>query len=307
MIKSFSVKLKTENAFDLASAVASSSGLLRELYDDKTPEGLSRYENVQELLNGIKEFVDTGRSITPPGDEEFNQDPDAIRTLDIFMQDIALLTDTDEEDKDNDDKVSLMTLHSAKGLEFPAVYVVGLEENLFPSQRSMDSREDLEEERRLFYVGITRAEKKLSISYATSRYKWGNLNTCEPSRFIEEIDPSFIEESGPLPKSNHMPFDEPVIERWNGKYNAGPARRPQSPLNQTPSNLKKIDSSAVKNFEGSDTGNIQSGMQVEHEKFGEGKVLQVEGKAGDLKATVFFQSVGTKQLLLKYAKLKIVG
>jgi DNA helicase-2/ATP-dependent DNA helicase PcrA len=178
MIRSFSVKLKTCNAFDLASHIATSTGLLRELYQDKTPEGLSRYENIQELLNGIKEFVDNGRSITPRGDEENYQDEQTLRTLDLFMQDIALLTDADDDDKSNDDKVSLMTIHSAKGLEFPAVYVVGLEENLFPSQMSLDSRDDLEEERRLFYVAITRAEKKLTISYANSRYRWGNLISC---------------------------------------------------------------------------------------------------------------------------------
>ncbi|HNQ61023.1 MAG TPA: 3'-5' exonuclease [Bacteroidia bacterium] len=308
MIKSFSVKIKSLNAFDLASSIASSSGLLRELYDDKTPEGLSRYENVQELLNGIREFVDTGRSITPTGDEEINQDPDALRTLDLFMQDIALLTDADEDDKENDDKVSLMTLHAAKGLEFPAVFVVGLEENLFPSQRSMDSREDLEEERRLFYVGITRAEKKLSISYATSRYKWGNLNVCEPSRFLDEIDPEFIEESTPLPKSNQMPFDEPVLDRWgSNQSDAGRNKARPEITRSVPAGLKKIDSAAVRSFSGSDTAGIQAGMEVAHEKFGIGTVLAVEGKAGDLKATVQFQGIGIKQLLLKYAKLKILG
>jgi len=308
MIKSFSVQLKTLNAFDLASSIASSSGLLRELYDDKTPEGLSRYENVQELLNGIREFVDTGRSITPTGDEDINQDPDALRTLDLFMHDIALLTDADDDDKENDDKVSLMTLHAAKGLEFPAVFVVGLEENLFPSQRSMDSREDLEEERRLFYVGITRAEKKLSISYATSRYKWGNLNTCEPSRFLDEIDPEFIEESTPLPKNNQMPFDEPVFDRWGSGRSGATKKKPQTEVPRVvPAGLKKIDSAAVRSFGADDTSGIQEGMEVEHEKFGTGTVLAVEGKSGDLKATVNFQRVGTKQLLLKYAKLKILG
>ncbi len=307
MIKSFSVKLKSLNAFDLASSIASSTGLLRELYDDKTPEGLSRYENVQELLNGIREFVETGRSITPQGDEDVNQDPDALRTLDLFMQDIALLTDADDDDKENDDKVSLMTLHAAKGLEFPSVFVVGLEENLFPSQRSMDSREDLEEERRLFYVGITRAEKKLSISYATSRYKWGNLSTCEPSRFIDEIDPEFIEESGPLQKTNHMPFDEPTLDRWGSGQTGIQKKKQATSAPVIPARLKKLDSAAVQSFSGDDTSAVQTGMQVEHEKFGAGKVMQVEGKAGDLKATVFFQSVGTKQLLLKYAKLKILG
>ena len=164
LIRSFRVKLKSVDAWDLASQIASTTGFLRELYEDKTPEGLSRYENVQELLNGIREFTETGRSITPQGDESINQDPDQLRTLDIYMQDIALLTDADDEQEKDTDVVSLMTIHAAKGLEFTAVHVVGLEENLFPSQMSLDSREDLEEERRLFYVAITRAEKKLTIS-----------------------------------------------------------------------------------------------------------------------------------------------
>lgn len=307
MIRSLSLKLKNSNAFELASAIASSSGLLRELYDDKTPEGVSRYENVQELLNGIREFVETGNSITPQGDEVHNQDPDAVRTLDMFMQDIALLTDADDDDKSNDDKVSLMTLHAAKGLEFPAVYVVGLEENLFPSQRSLDSREDLEEERRLFYVGITRAEKKLSISYATSRYKWGNLITCEPSRFIEEIDPSFIEDHSPMRKSEPLPFDQFPQERWGNGQGLTGSKQFKASTAVIPGNFKKVSPALSETSVSAELSGIQPGMEVEHEKFGTGIVLNVEGKDSDRKATVNFGSVGTKQLLLKYARLKILG
>lgn len=304
MIRSFAVRLKTENAFDLASSIASSTGLLRELYDDKTPEGLSRYENVQELLNGIREFVDSGRRITPAGDESHHQDPEGIRTLDQFMQDIALLTDADSEDDNNDDKVALMTIHAAKGLEFPAVYAVGLEENLFPSQRSMESREDLEEERRLFYVAITRAGKKLTISYANSRYRWGNLMNCEPSRFLEEIDPAYVEEVGsPLRKKDDFVFGDLPFDRWNTKSGLG--NKAASPSVIQPK-LKKINSEGVRSFSGT-TATINPGMEVEHERFGTGKVLQVEGEAPDFKATVFFYGVGNKQLLLKYAKLKVVG
>lgn len=306
MMKSFSVRMKTENAFELASGISTSTGLLRELYSDKTPEGLSRYENVQELLNGIREFVDTGRSITPKSDEEINQDPDALRSLDQFMQDIALLTDADDDDPENNDKVSLMTIHAAKGLEFPAVYIVGLEENLFPSQMSMDSREDLEEERRLFYVAITRAEKKLTISFANSRYKWGNLINCEPSRFIEEIDPDYVEEIGGQTHKHHgnLFYDQHMDERWDPrtvKKETIASRAKPAP------HLKKIESSEVDNFISDDAAAIQAGMQVEHQRFGPGKVLLVEGNASDLKATVFFQGFGQKQLLLKYAKLKIIG
>jgi DNA helicase-2/ATP-dependent DNA helicase PcrA len=311
MIRSFTVKLKIDNAFDLASHIATSSGLLRELYQDKTPEGLSRYENIQELLNGIKEFVDNGRSITPRGDEENYQDEKTPRTLDLFMQDIALLTDADDDDKSNDDKVSLMTIHSAKGLEFPAVFVVGLEENLFPSQMSLDSRDDLEEERRLFYVAITRAEKKLTISYANSRYRWGNLISCEPSRFIEEIDPSYIEESGGYQRKSNFIFDEHPAERWDRSFSSNQNTDSLKTLIQkkvVPApHLKKLSSNEMTNFEGGDTSGIQTGMQVEHSKFGIGKVILVEGTPGDLKATVFFEGFGNKQLLLKFAKLRIIG
>ncbi len=305
MIRSFKVRLKTDNAYELANHIATSTGLLRELYQDKTPEGLSRYENVQELLNGIREFVDTGRSITPRGDEEFN-DENALRTLEMFMQDIALLTDADDTDKNDTDKVSLMTIHAAKGLEFPAIYVVGLEENLFPSQMSMDSREDLEEERRLFYVAITRAERKLTISYANSRYKWGNLINCEPSRFIDEVNPEFIEDSGVRKTRGESFLEDHSEERWD-------SRSPVPQLNKVfkkstpPPGMKRMQSAEVKSFDGDDTAGIQQGMSVEHAKFGLGKVVLVEGNPGDLKATVFFKGFGNKQLLLKYAKLKIVG
>ncbi len=305
MIKSFAVKLQIDNAYDLASHISTSSALLRELYQDKTPEGLSRYENIQELLNGIKEFVETGRSITPLGDEQI-YDTGEIRTLEQYMQDIALLTDADEEETANDDKVSLMTIHAAKGLEFKAVYIVGLEENLFPSQRSMDTREDLEEERRLFYVAITRAESKLTISYAHSRYKWGNLISCEPSRFIEEIDPQFIEEKGGRSQRANFVFDERPDDRWTDRPVVKNVNA-TFPKAQSTVGLKKINSSEVRNFEGDDTSGIVPGMEVEHVKFGLGKVVAVEGMPGDLKATVSFPGFGNKQLLLKFAKLRIVG
>ena len=313
MIRSFEVKLKSENAFDLANTIATSSGLLRDLYQDKTPEGLSRYENVQELLNGIKEFVDTGRSITPDGDEDVNQDPDTVvRTLDRYMQDIALLTDADDDEEGNDDKVALMTIHAAKGLEFRAVHVVGLEENLFPSQMAMNSREDLEEERRLFYVAITRAEKKLTISYANSRYKWGNLISCEPSRFIEEIDPQFIEETTTRQSRNNISFEDMPFDRWERSTTSVSSKPTLTDIQQKLNNgsLKKLskpsESTAIPTFEGDDTSKLSEGMEVEHVKFGLGKVMLVEGNPGDLKATVYFPGFGNKQLLLRFAKLRIV-
>jgi DNA helicase II / ATP-dependent DNA helicase PcrA len=300
MIKSFAVKLKSDNAYDLASRIAASTGFLKDLYADKTPEGLSRYENVQELLSGIKEFVETGRSITPAGDESSYADTGEVRTLELYMQDISLLTDADDENKDAD-TVSLMTIHAAKGLEFPAVYVVGLEENLFPSQLSVNSREDLEEERRLFYVAITRAEKKLTLSYANTRFRWGNLISNEPSRFIEELDMQHIEESGVRKPSFDFVFNG-IEERWD----ANPAPKAGSRF-APPASLKKVTSADVKNFTGDDTSDIQVGMEVEHQRFGIGKVLLLEGKDADRKALIFFQGIGQKQLLLKFARLKILS
>ena len=294
MIKSFSVQLKTRNAFDLGKQISSSSGILKDLYEDKTPEGLSRYENIEELLNAIKDF--TEQKIVANEDGEIVS---PIHTLDEFMQDIALLTDADEKDKDDANHVSLMTIHAAKGLEFPFVYVVGLEENLFPSIMSLNSRADLEEERRLFYVALTRAMKHVTISYAESRYRWGNLTPCEPSRFIEEIEEKYID------------FPQQVLSRPRATF---PFERKKSKIstpgfaNLKKKSLKKIGSATDKApaMNPEDIESLQAGMQVEHQRFGKGKVISVEGLGGNKKATVFFANVGQKQLLLKFAKLTII-
>ena len=189
MIKSFGALLKTRNAFELAKHIAASSGLIREMHEDKTPEGVSRFENMEELLNAIREFTGSPRTNPETGEIEEN----VVRTLDEFLQDVALLTDADYGDKEGTDRVVLMTVHSAKGLEFPYVFVTGLEENLFPSIQSLNSRADLEEERRLFYVAVTRAQEKLTLAYAENRYRWGNLTMCEPSRFISEVPENLID------------------------------------------------------------------------------------------------------------------
>uniref|UniRef100_UPI0024A9593A 3'-5' exonuclease n=1 Tax=Phaeodactylibacter xiamenensis TaxID=1524460 RepID=UPI0024A9593A len=188
----FKINLKKKNAYESLEEIAQTTTLLKELFTDKTPEGIARYDNIQELLNGAKEFVD---------DVDVNEG-NIDRSLAVFLQDIALLTDADEKKDDDNNKVSLMTIHAAKGLEYPYVYIVGLEENLFPSQLSLNSRSELEEERRLFYVALTRAEKEVNLSYAASRYRWGNLNYCEPSRFIEEIDQQFLEYNEPQNKQD---------------------------------------------------------------------------------------------------------
>ena len=316
MIRSHTVKLTEMNAYDLASVIATSSGLLKELYDDKTPEGMSRYENIQELLNAIKEFTVSGKTPVPgPQFEEeatlgANAVVQNIRTLPMFMQDIALLTDADDDDSDND-KVSLMTVHAAKGLEFPHVYIVGLEENIFPSAWMLDDRADLEEERRLFYVAVTRAEKKLTLSYAESRYRWGKLVSCEPSRFLSEVDPQCLE-AETTKRNFFSPFanDSTYAKSESSKFKVQSSKSIITNNKQqttNPLHMKRV--SALKNvstaFEGDDSREIQVGMDVEHQRFGDGKVMLVEGNYPDLKATVFFQGLGHKQLLLRFAKLKI--
>ncbi len=298
-IKSFAAVAKNSSAYDAALHIAQHSGLLKDLYDDKSVEGLSRYENIQELLNGIKEF----------SEREDIED----KGLDVFMQDIALLTNDDNDKGDNKDTVSLMTIHSSKGLEFPQVYIVGLEENLFPSQMALNSRADLEEERRLFYVAITRAEKKLHISYATSRFKFGSLINCEPSRFLDEIDPKYLELDFVKKAPTGNPFFENERSQWQSKTtssnNSGDHfSKPKPPVTgkvKTTSLLAKAHVPTV-GFTPDDTSNLQVGEEVEHERFGFGKVIQIEGTKPDIKATIFFKEIGQKQLLLKFAKLRIV-
>ena len=294
MIKSFKAALNSKTSYDLGYEIAKSSGLLKTLHEDKTPEGVARYDNIQELLSGMKLFAE----------QENPDDPDKINTLPDFLIDVALLTDADSDDDDMD-KVSLMTIHAAKGLEFPYVYIVGLEENLFPSQMSLNSRTELEEERRLFYVAITRAKKRAWLSYAETRFKWGNLLYCEPSRFIEDIEEkylSFSHASKAAARSNTLDFNTERSGYF--KKTSKPSFTPPGGRKLKP--LKKSQSTVDPNFTASDSSEIQAGMEVEHQRFGRGKVLSIEGKAPDKKATVFFPSAGQKQLLLKFAKLKIV-
>jgi DNA helicase II / ATP-dependent DNA helicase PcrA len=293
MIQSFQVITKSLNAYDSALHIAQHSGILKDLYEDKSVEGLNRYENIQELLNGIKEFSER---------EDIEE-----KGLDVFMQDIALLTNDDNDKKKDADTVSLMTIHSSKGLEFPHVYVVGLEENLFPSQMSLNSRSDLEEERRLFYVAVTRAESKLTISYATSRFKFGTLISCEPSRFLDEIDAQYLELDFTAKKQpTGNPFFDNERSAWASKDTFSKPKPAIAPKVKTTSILAKAHVPTA-GFAPSDTSNLQVGMEVEHERFGFGKVISLEGNKPDIKATIFFKEVGQKQLLLKFAKLRIVG
>jgi DNA helicase-2/ATP-dependent DNA helicase PcrA len=334
MIKSYSLMLPYKDAFDLANHVLVNSGLVRDLYQDKTPEGVSRYENIQELLNGIKDFTEQQRSpqeselneVTKeslPKDEAdmFAQATDkTIRTLDEFMQEITLMTDSDKEDDDeNKDRVSLMTIHAAKGLEFPYVYIVGLEENLFPSQLSLNSRTDLEEERRLFYVAVTRAEKHATLSYATTRYRFGNILYCEPSRFIDEIDENFIEFAD---EPEGPSFSNDTFSTFRNRFNEfskkevefkkKPEHTPNPGINFQPAKkLVSLNSRTINqpskpiDFEANKS--LKPGDVVLHEKFGQGKITEIEGHWPETKATIIFTGAGEKKLLLKYAKLNIVG
>lgn len=289
MIKSFQTLLN-QNAYDVAMHIAKHSGLLKSLYEDKTVEGIARYENTEELLNGIKEF-----SIEELIDENGGVQ---IKTLDGFMADVALLTN-DDKDKDQDqDHVSLMTIHAAKGLEYKYVYVVGLEENLFPSQLSLNSRQELEEERRLFYVAITRAMKRLTLSFATSRFKFGSIISAEPSRFLQEIDPQYLQLENIMVGRNSF-----ESERSSGTMSGLPKKTltlqktPPRPAPPTP---------ADPNFIADDTTHLQAGEQVAHQRFGKGKVALIEGNGDNKKATIDFDDHGRKVLVLKFAKLKIL-
>ncbi len=285
MIESFRVMNNTHTAYDLAMHVARSTKLLKLLNEDKTIEGISKYENVVELLNGIKEFTE----------DDTNE---AEKTLGNYLQDIALLTDADKQDDDTD-KVSLMTIHQSKGLEFKNVFVAGLEENLFPSQMSLGSRSDLEEERRLFYVAITRAEEELTLSFATSRFRFGSLLPCEPSRFIDEIDNKYVQMErrsltaqrqtiGNYKRESAAPKESDSLRRTIHKQN-----RPI--LNRPP---------AISDFVAEPMDDIEVGMRIEHQRFGKGTVSKIDGDIANHKATINFDEYGEKTLVLKFSKLR---
>ncbi len=290
MIKSFQTLLN-RNAYDVAMHIAKQSGLLKALYEDKTIEGIARYENTEELLNGIKEF-----SIEDLIDEEGVV---KTRTLDEFMADVALLTNDDKDKSQDQDHVSLMTIHSAKGLEYKYVHVVGLEENLFPSQLSLNSRQELEEERRLFYVAITRAMKKLTLSFATSRFKFGNIINSEPSRFLQEIDPKFLQFDNLFGNRGGQSFgkdDAPRTGTMTGLPKKVLALQKPTPKPATPINP---------DFEADDTSGLKVSDKVAHQRFGNGEVVLMEGIGDNKKATIDFIEHGRKVLVLKFAKLQI--
>lgn len=284
MIKRFGIDIQERDAYEAAAEIAKGSGILRELYADKTVEGLNRFENVQELLNAIKEYVDD------PERED--------KSLSAFLQDVSLVTGQDE-DKDYDpEKVTLMTIHMAKGLEFKYVYIVGMEEDLFPSQMMLSSRAELEEERRLFYVAITRAKKKLFFSYALTRYRYGRLKNCEPSRFLDDVDNRFVKTSTKFASTAYAPQNNSDFAR---SFVSGIKKNIAKQAVVRPATYKP-----PADFKPSNTSNLKEGMRVEHPKFGFGSVSFIDESGPDRKARISFNDFGEKTLLLSFAKLRIV-
>jgi DNA helicase-2/ATP-dependent DNA helicase PcrA len=308
MIQSFQVINENQDAFFLADHVTKKTGLVQELKKDGTPEGIARIENIEELLNGIKDFIEGQKEI------------DGARgALSEFMQDVALVTDLDKDTGD-DDRVALMTIHLAKGLEFPYVFVVGMEEDLFPSAMSMSTRSELEEERRLFYVALTRAEHQAYLTYAQSRYRWGKLTDCEPSRFINEIDEQYLEYISP-PETNYRykpMIDSDIfgdVDKTKLRQFKPTASTPPKYLNTTesssPAGIRKLKPLANPTKSGSSDPNLfdgplTQGTKVMHERFGRGEVVNLEGVGGDKKAEINFEVGGLKKLLLRFAKLEIL-
>ncbi|CAM1366985.1 ATP-dependent DNA helicase PcrA [Tenacibaculum litopenaei] len=304
MMQRLQIEAQKKNAFEVADLVVKQTQLVRDLQKDGTPEGINKVENVQELLNGIKDFIT----------DKIETGEDA--SLTAFLEDVALATDFDSE-KDDTPRVSLMTIHLSKGLEYPYVYIVGLEESLFPSAMSMNTRSELEEERRLFYVALTRAEKVAYLTYAQTRYRWGKLTDGEASRFIEEIDDEFLEYLAPKipePAANRfidaslfddtpkkIRFEKPIHKKRKEFL----SKKEKPAFSPDKGNLKKVGSLSPK--AGTFDGTIAVGNLVEHNRFGTGKVIGLEGKGPNKKAEIEFGTAGKKKLLLQFAKLKVIG
>lgn len=297
LIQKFGEQIGTVSAYDIASTIVMESGIIEDLRSDKSPEGVSRAENAQELLNSIKEFT----KIRTKEDRPF--------LLSNFMEEVSLLTDIEKKDTEDKDFVSLMTVHSAKGLEYKNVFIVGVEENLFPSLKTLQNNQSLEEERRLFYVAVTRAEKRLYISYSKSRMKWGNIEQCRPSRFIDEIDKQYI----------NLPDDYDFKMKTTGGINQN-RREGIKAANSKSTYIKKdtnrgLNMTPLSNDSKSNDiktdikqiGDLKIGNKVSHQRFGIGEIISFSGEGINSKAEVKFNKFGIKVLLLKFAKLKIIG
>ncbi|MCL5130229.1 ATP-dependent helicase [Algibacter sp. L4_22] len=312
LIETFQVLNQTADVFELAEYVTRTAGIISEYKKDNTPEGVVKIENIEELINGMKDFVEGQKEIA-----------DTTGNLAEFLEDVALSTDLDS-DKGDADHVALMTIHLAKGLEFQHVFIVGLEEDLFPSGMSMNTRSELEEERRLFYVALTRAEKQAYLTYALSRYRWGKLVDSEPSRFIEEIDEQYLDIVTPIEERRFNPMLDANIFGDVDNKPANPNKIRFKPAKQavlkkggpTKSNPEKFQVTTPKNLKpvaktGSNTNLFDSklivGNIVKHIRFGTGEVMKIEGVGADMKAEISFQHGGIKKLLLRFAKLEVIG
>ena len=309
MIKAFQVMLKTENVYQVAMEVAKKSGLIKSLKEDQTPEGISRVENIQELMNSMQGFID-----------EQQQLEDGDPSLSNFLENIALSADTQENDEEGD-KVSLMTIHLSKGLEFPIVYIVGLEEGLFPSFMSSNSREELEEERRLFYVALTRAEKQAFFSYAVSRFQWGKITDSEPSRFLSEVDTDYLDFINPMVENrgiNRSGLSSSIFDDTPSMLRAFQKKEPKKKLSSTDEqklpeqpikrNLTPVSSAKINTPDSSQSQDIEVGDRVRHNRFGVGEVLFLDGTdPNNVKAKIKFATEGEKNLILKFAKLEKIN
>ena len=298
LLQRFQIENETLNAFEITDLVTKKIGLVQELKKDATPEGIARIENVEELLNGIRDFTEGQRELA-----------DATGSLSEFLEDVALATDLDQDDDPSIDRVALMTIHLAKGLEFPYVYIVGLEEDLFPSAMSLNTRAELEEERRLFYVALTRAEERAFLSYTLSRYRWGKLIDAEPSRFIEEIDPQYLNRIVPEDRYQFKPFmDTSIFEGGTDTTSFQKRKYKEKTLTSpTPSQLQKLRKLEQNQEQvvAKAPLHLEVGMEVEHSRFGTGIVEALEGAGSDQKAAINFKGFGIKKLLLRFAKLKV--
>ena len=326
LIEGWIARVATEDAYTLGHDIIMNSGISKDIYSGRNPEDISRQENLEEFLSGMQDFVES-RKEEDMGDEVYLPD---------FLQEVALLTDLDSDEGDSNDKVTLMTIHSAKGLEFPTVFVVGLEENIFPSPMCTNSMRELEEERRLLYVAITRAEKHCILTCAQNRFRYGRMEYDTPSRFIRDIDPELLDIEGEsrgqgrsASQATHRqtsPYDSrrfgsegpewmqnprPVATQFKAdpKPRAVAPRQPEKPVDPFGPNFKRLHQAVAPRPMASDpsASDLREGCTIEHQRFGVGTVVRIEGMGENTKLTVDFRNVGTKQLLLKFAKFKIIG
>ena len=311
LIEGWMGRIATEDAYVLGHDIIMNSGISQDIYSGRNPEDISRQENLEEFLSGMQDFVES-RKEEDQGDQIYLPD---------FLQEVALLTDLDSDNGDSNDKVTLMTIHSAKGLEFPTVFVVGLEENIFPSPMCTNSMRELEEERRLLYVAITRAEKHCILTCAQNRWRYGRMEYDTPSRFIRDIDPELIDVQGEAgggkpsyggsrsPEWMQNPRPVATQFRADPKPRQVPPRQPEKPVDPFGPNFKRLHQAVAPRPMATDASpsELHEGVKIEHQRFGVGTVVKIEGTGENTKATVEFRNAGTKQLLLKFAKFKIIG